>query len=46
MKYIDAKIKQKELVDKSNLNARLKTLATTSELKIEQDIIVKLQTYC
>ena len=49
----DTKIKQKELVKKSNinnlvkisdLNAKLTTLATKAELKAEQDKIVELQT--
>ena len=49
---IDAKIKQKELVDKphisnlaknSDLNTKLATLATKAELKEEQNKIVKLQ---
>ena len=50
---LDAKVKQKELVNKSNisnlvknpdLNAKLATLATKAELKAEQDKIVKLET--
>ena len=49
---LDANIKEKELVDKSNisnlvknsdLNIKLKTLATKAFLKAEQDKIVKLQ---
>ena len=51
---LDAKIKQKELVIKSdtsnlvnntNLNTKLTTLATKAELKAEQDKVVKLQTH-
>ena len=51
---IDAKIKEKGLVDKSNisnlaknfhLNAKLAKLATKAELKAEQNKIVKLQTH-
>ena len=49
---LDANIKEKELVDKSNisnlvknsdLNIKLKTLGTKAFLKAEQDKIVKLQ---
>ena len=51
---LDAKIKEKELVDKfdisklvknSDLHARFKTLAKKAELEAEQDKIVKLQTH-
>ena len=51
---IDAKIKQKELVNKSNisnfsknsdLNTKLKALATKAELKAKEYKIVKLQTH-
>ena len=51
---LHAKIKQKELVNKSHisnlvknsdLNTNLSTLATKAELKAEQDKIVKLQTH-
>ena len=51
---LDAKIKGKELVDKSNIsslvknsdvNLKLKTSATKAELKAEQDKIVKLQSH-
>ena len=38
---LDAKIKQKELVNKSDLNTKLVTLATKAELKTEQDKIIK-----
>ena len=48
---LDGKIKQKELVNKcisdlvkhSGLNTKLATLATKTELKAEQDKILKLQ---
>ena len=48
---LDAKIKQKQLVDKSaiagfinnaDLNKKVATLATKAELKAEQDKIIKL----
>ena len=51
---LNAKIKQIELANKSNifnlvwkfdLNNKLVTLATKTELKAEQDKIVKLKTY-
>ena len=51
---LDAKIKQKKLVNKSNafnlvqnsdLNTKIATLATKSELKVEQDKIVKLEAF-
>ena len=51
---LDAKIKQKELVNKSDIsnltkhfdfNTKLATLATTAELKIKQDKIVILKTF-
>ena len=42
---LDAKIKQKELVDKPGLNTKLTTIATKAELKAEQDKTIKLQTY-
>ena len=51
---LDEKIKEKELIDKSNIsnliknsdfNRKLKTLATKAELKVEQEKIVKMQTY-
>ena len=50
---IDAKIKQKKLIDKSaiarfinnvDLDKKVATLATKTELKAEQDKIAKLQT--
>ena len=50
---LDAKITQKKLVNESNLNEKIKTLAakeeiktlaTKAELNAEQDKIVKLQT--
>ena len=49
---LDAKMKNKELVNKSDisefiknsdLNEKIKTLATKSEFKAEQDKMVKLQ---
>ena len=49
---LDAKIKQKELVDKSaiagfinnpDFNEKIATIATKAELKTEQDKIIKLQ---
>ena len=51
---LDAKVKEKELLDKSNisnlvknsdLNLKLKTSATKAELKAEQDQMVKLQSH-
>ena len=51
---LDEKIKEKELIDKSNIsnliknsdfNRKLKTLATKAELKVEQEKIVQMQTY-
>ena len=51
---LDAKITQKKLVNESGLDEKIKalatkeeikTLATKAELKVEQDKIVKLQTY-
>ena len=42
---LDARIKQKELVGKSELNTKLTTLATKGELKVQQDIVVKMKTY-
>ena len=51
---LDAKITQKILVNESYLNEKIKTLATKeeiktlapkAELKVEEDKIVKLQTY-
>ena len=51
---IDPKIKQKELVKKSDvsgfvndfeLNKKEETLATKAELKAQQDKIIKLETY-
>ena len=51
---IDAKIKQKKLIDKSaiaifinnvDLDKKVATLVTKTELKTEQDKIAKLQTY-
>ena len=51
---LDAKIKEKELVDKSaiagfinngNLNKKVATLATNAELKAEQNKIIKLQAF-
>ena len=51
---LDAKTKEKELVDKSDisnlirnsdLNKKLSTLGTKTELKAEQDKIVKLQAF-
>ena len=51
---LDAKITQKKLVNESDLNEKIKTLATKeeiktlatrAELKVEQDEIVKFQTY-
>ena len=51
---LNAKIKEKKLVDQSDisnliknsdLNTKLATLATKSQLKAEQDKIVKLQTF-
>ena len=51
---LDTKLKQKELVKNSDisnlikdsaLNTKLETLATKTELKVEQDKILKLQRY-
>ena len=51
---LDAKIRNKELVDKSDiykfiinsdLDKKIETLATKAELKAQQNKIVKLQTY-
>ena len=51
---LDAKIKQKKLINEYDLNEEIKTLATKEEikalatkpeLKSEQDQIVKLQTF-
>ena len=51
---LDAKIRNKELVDKSDINKfiinsdldkKIETLATKAELKAQQNKIVKLQTY-
>ena len=51
---LDGKIKQKEIVTKSDisnlmkksdLNTKLRTLATKAELKVEQDKIVELQAF-
>ena len=41
---LDANLKQEELIDKSDLNTKLATLAIKGELKAEQDKIMKLQT--
>ena len=40
---LHAKVKQNELVDKADLNAKLVTLATKVELKAVQDKIMKLE---
>ena len=42
---LDAKITQKKLVNESDLNEKIKILATKVELKAEQDKIVKLERY-
>ena len=48
-KIIGAKIKEKELVNKSNISGfidkKIETLATKAELKAELDKIVNLHTY-
>ena len=38
-------ITQKKLVNESNLNKNIETLATKARLKAEQDKILKLETY-